>query len=103
MNRFSAYPQPVPGGFRCMMRFARDARPKPLMAEGDRPQVFPDELAATKAALHHVLAYLNGNLVCSGEIEGGSVKEAKFAAADRKLFRGGGKIVEVETKGGFAA
>ena len=97
MNKFSAYSQPVPGGFRCMIRFARDAKPKPLMAEGDKPQVFPDELAATKAALHHVLAYFNGNLICSGEIAGGSIKEARRVAADR-LFTGGGKTVDVERR-----
>ncbi|ANL84647.1 hypothetical protein [Rhizobium phaseoli] len=103
MNEFAGYAHPIPGGrWWAMIRFARDARPKPIMAEGDKPQVFPDELAATKAALHHVLAYFNGKLVCSGEIAGGSVKEAKFAAADRKLFRGTGKVVEVENKGAAA-
>lgn len=26
MNKYSAYPQPVPGGYRVMMRFARDSQ-----------------------------------------------------------------------------
>ncbi|MCJ8521835.1 hypothetical protein ABID21_005006 [Pseudorhizobium tarimense] len=56
--------------------------------------MFPDELSATKAALQHVLAYFNGHLVCSHEIEGGSIKQAKRKAAE-KLFRGG-RATELE-------
>lgn len=95
MNEFSGYAHPIRGGWWAMIRFARDAKPKPILGEGGAPVVFSDELEATKAALRHVLAYFNGHLVCSGEIAGGSVKEAKFAAAERKLFRGGGRVVEV--------
>ena len=71
-----------------MVRFARDAKPKPIMGAGDKPEGFPDELAATKAALRHVLAYFNGNLVCSREIEGGSIKQVRRAQAERIFSKG---------------
>lgn len=96
MNEFSGYAVERGGQWWAMVRFARDAKPNPIMDKGDKPKTFPDELSATKAALQHVLAYFNGRLVCSGEIAGGSVKQAKFAAAERKLFRRGGKAVEVD-------
>lgn len=84
-----------------MLRLARDGAPKPLLDKGGEPQIFPTELAATKAALSHVLAYFNGHLVSSGEIAGGSMKDARIARAE-KLFRKG-KAIEVErvaSKGG---
>ena len=95
MNEFSGYAHPIRGGWWAMTRFARDAKPKPLLGKGEKPLVFPDELSATKAALQHVLAYFNGHLVCSGEIKGGSIRDARKAKAE-KLFRGGGKTVAVE-------
>ena len=60
MNTFTAYTQPVPGGFRAMVRFARDGKPKPIMETEYRPKVYPTELEATKDALVHVLRYFNG-------------------------------------------
>lgn len=88
MNCFSAYAVERGGGWWAMVRFARDAKPNPIMADGDRPHTYPDELSATKAALQHVLAYFNGRMVASREIEGGTtIKQAKFATAERKLFK----------------
>lgn len=60
MNEFSAYTQPVPGGFRAMVRFARDGKPKPIMEGEERPKIYATELEATKDALAHVLRYFNG-------------------------------------------
>jgi len=37
MNMFSAYTQPVPGGYRVMLRFSKDGHPKPVMDAGDKP------------------------------------------------------------------
>lgn len=74
MKEFSGYAHPIPGGWWAMTRFARDAKPKPLLGKGEKPDVFPDKLSATKTALQHVLAYLNGHLVCSGEIKGDARK-----------------------------
>lgn len=92
MNEFAGFATPRGGGWWAMTRFARDAKPKPLMGEGGAPILFEDELGATKAALQHVLAYFNGHLVCSGEIAGGtSIKQAKFATAERKLFKQEGR------------
>ncbi|TLX12124.1 hypothetical protein [Rhizobium sp. MHM7A] len=90
MNEFAGYAHPIPGGrWWAMTRFARDSRPKPIMAEGDKPLVFPDELSATKAVLQHTLAYFNGHLVASREIAGSSVKETRRAAADRLFQKNG--------------
>lgn len=86
MNEFSGYAHPIRGGWWAMTRFARDAKPKPIMGEGGAPIVFQDELSATKAVLTHTLAYFNGNLVCSGEIAGASIRDVKRAAAE-KHFR----------------
>ncbi|MCB5205027.1 hypothetical protein LH464_21405 [Neorhizobium sp. T786] len=97
MNEFSGYATKRGGQWWAMVRFARDAKPKPIMDKGEKPRTYPDELSATKAALSHVLAYFNGHLVCSGEIKGGSIKEAKRARAER-LFMGGGKTVEIERR-----
>lgn len=97
MNRYSAYPQPVPGGFRVMMRFARDSHPKPLMAEGDKPAIFATESAAWKACAHHLLQYLNFPIV-GGECEGTpTIRQARKSAADR-LFRKG-KEIQIERIG----
>lgn len=95
MNEFSGFAVKRGTQWWAMTRFARDAKPKPIMAKGDKPRTFPDELSATKAALAHVLAYFNGHLVCSGEIKGGTIRDARRARADR-LFMGGGKTVVVE-------
>ena len=61
-----------------MVRFARDANPKPIP--------FPDELSATVAALQHALAYFNGHLACWREIKGGTIRDSRKAKAE-KLFR----------------
>lgn len=98
MNEFSGYAHPTRGGWWAMTRFARDAKPKPLLGKGEKPVVFPDELSATKAALQHVLAYFNGHLVCSREIEGGSIRQAKRAAAER-LFAHSSRVAEMERGG----
>ena len=95
MNEFSGYAHPIRGGWWAMTRFARDAKPKPILGDGGAPIVFEDELSATKAVLRHTLAYFNGHLVASREIAGSSVRDVKRAAAE-KLFLGGGKTVDVE-------
>ncbi|MBB3144911.1 hypothetical protein FHS21_001312 [Phyllobacterium trifolii] len=67
MNRYSAYSQPVPGGWRVMLRFSKDGHPKPVMGEGDKPEVFPSELLAQQAITKHLLAYFNGDYQRCGE------------------------------------
>lgn len=81
MNEFSGYAIKKGGQWWAMVRFARDAKPKPIMGAGDKPEGFPDELAATKAALRHVLAYFNGHLVCSREIEGAPDQTAMVSSS----------------------
>lgn len=88
MNEFAGFATPRGGGWWAMTRFARDAKPKPIMGEGGSPIIFHDELSATKAALHHVLAYFNGRLVASREISGGN-SSARSAA--ERLFQSDGR------------
>lgn len=83
MNEFSGYATQRGGGWWAMTRFARDAKPNPVLGDGGKPIVFPDELSATKAALQHVLAYFNGRLVSSREIEVPSLKAVQFAKANK--------------------
>lgn len=82
-NKYAAYATKRGGGWWSMVRFAKNANPNPLMGEGGKPIWYPDELSATKAALAHMLAYWNGKLTSSGEINGGSIRDARFAAAER--------------------
>lgn len=91
MNQFSAYPQPVPGGYRLMMRFAKDSHPKPIMGPEDKPIIYPTESAAWKACAVHLLSYLNFPIV--GETAASS---SGARAKAEKLFLGGGRTVKVE-------
>ncbi|API52883.1 hypothetical protein BMW22_15770 [Rhizobium leguminosarum] len=96
MNEFAGYTRPVPGGHWAMLRFARDGKPKPIMGEGEKPIIFPTEVEALRAVNLHLLAYFNGSYRRDGEM----IFAAK-SAADR-IFRGGGRVVEVERKGASA-
>jgi hypothetical protein len=56
------------------------------MAEGDRPKVFQSKGEAAEECLKHMLAFMNGREIRGEVFDGPSVKEAKFARAE-KLFR----------------
>jgi hypothetical protein len=71
-----------------MIRMCRDAHPSPIMAAGDRPKVFDSKGEAAEECLKHMLAFMNGREIRGEVFDGPSVKEAKFAMAD-KLFRNG--------------
>ena len=91
MNEFAGFTRPVPGGHWAMLRFARDGKPKPIMADGDKPAIFPTELEALRAVNHHLLSYFNGQYRRDG------VKcEAAKQAAER-IFRKG-KSIPVERR-----
>lgn len=67
MNEFAGYAHRVPLGWWAMLRFARDAKPRPLIGEKGAPTVFSSELDALRAVNKHLLAYFNGHLVRDGE------------------------------------
>lgn len=95
MNGYAAYPQPVPGGFRCMIRVCRDARPNPVMAPGDRPKIMDSEGEAWKEIALHLLAFMNGREIRGETFE--VVKPATVARAKAEmLFLGGGRTIQVE-------
>lgn len=91
MNEFSGYAVEKPHGWWAMVRFSRDGKPKPILGPEQKPIVYPDELAATKAVLKHTFRYFNGDY----RRDGVKCEAAKVAA--ERLFRNGRKI-EVERK-----
>ncbi|NTG48597.1 hypothetical protein G6M04_14485 [Agrobacterium rhizogenes] len=94
-NRYAAYPHRIPGGlgYWAMTRLCRDAHPSPIMDAGDKPKVFGSKGEAAEACLHHMLNFMNGKPIRGEMFDGPSIKEAKFAMAD-KLFRNGA-VMEV--------
>jgi hypothetical protein len=97
MNKYSAYPHRIPGGFEfwAMIRLCRDSRPSPVMDAGDKPKVFSTKGEAAEECLKHIIAFMNGR-----DIRGETFELIKPANAAREkaelLFMGGGKIVQVE-------
>lgn len=77
MNHIAAYPVPVPGGFKAMVRLSHKAQPWPLM-EGDRPAIYPTWDAAKIAAQEHVIDHINGTMRRDGETIAVSKAEAVF-------------------------
>lgn len=95
-NRYSAYPHRIPGGFGfwAMIRLCRDAHPSPVMDRGDKPKVFLTKGEAAEECLRHIVAFMNGHEIRGERFDAPAVtvKEAKFQAAERKLFRKGKEI-----------
>lgn len=103
MNKYSAYPHRIPGGFGfwAMIQFCRDSHPTPFMDAGDKPKLFPTKGEAAEECLKHVVAFMNGKPIRGEKFEdGGSVKQAKFAAAE-KIFKQG-RAIEIGRRVGTA-
>lgn len=98
MNEFDGFAEARRGGWFAMLRLASDAEPKPILNKGGDPELFPDELTATKAVLQHTFAYFNGRLVREGAISciGG---QAGVKAAANLIFKKG-RAIKVERSGG---
>jgi len=78
--------------------FYRDVRwsENRILRDGKHDIIFASQQEAKEAGHAALLAHLNGHMV--GEFMNAvpvSMKQAKFAEAERKLFRGGGRIVEI--------
>jgi hypothetical protein len=88
MNKYSAYPHRVPGGFGfwAMIRFCRDSHPTPVMDAGDKPKVFPTRGEAAEECLKHVVAFMNGRPT-RREVRGWRQREAG-------QVRGGGEDIQ---------
>lgn len=85
MNQFAGYAHRVPLGWWAMLRFARDARPRPLMAKGEKPQVFNSEGEAWKAVAEHAFAFMNGHEIRGERFDGRSTYRDEV---DRVFFNG---------------
>lgn len=59
-NKYAAYVQEVPGGYRAMIRVCREAKPNPVMDKGDKPKIYPTRAAALTELLSHVVGFMNG-------------------------------------------
>jgi len=91
MNCHAGYIRAVWNGWWAMVRYPKDARPKPLLGEGGTPIVFDTELEATQAVLKNVLKkYVNG----PDYRRCGETLSAARSEAD-KLFRNG-RVIPVE-------
>lgn len=95
MNEFNAFAKAAHGGFVAYLRTAKDAGAKPVLGKGGKPEIFSSELDAVKAAMHHLLRYINGHLVRDGEIVSAvAAADSHFSPAlrqaARRRSRGGG-------------
>ncbi|NSX90120.1 hypothetical protein [Agrobacterium tumefaciens] len=95
MNKYSAYPHPVRGGFWAMIRLCRDSQPAPVMDAGEKPKVFPTKGEAAEECLKHIVAFMNGREIRGERFdEGASIKQVRRAQADRIFSKG--KEISVE-------
>lgn len=91
MNKYAGYAHQLRRGWWGMLRFARDAKPKPILGEKGAPIVFETELEALRAVNKHLLQYLNFPIV-GGECQHvPTIRDARKAKAER-LFRKGKEI-----------
>ena len=100
-NKYAAYPQPIPGGYRAMIRVCRDAKPNPVMAKGDKPKVLDTEGAAWKEIALHLLAFMNGAEIRGEQFNGGtntSSADAHFNLQPFVKAKGREKRTEVERR-----
>ncbi len=84
MNEFAGYALKRGIGWWAMLRFARDARPHPLMAKGARPYVFETECEAWKAVAQHAFAFMNGTEIRGERFDGRSTYRDEV---DRVFFQ----------------
>lgn len=97
MNCIAAYPVPVPGGFRAMVRLSHKAQPWPLMS-GEVPTIYPTFDAAKIAAMEHVIKHINGTLRRDGETIAICKADSAFPGLDPFVRNKAGKRVPVERK-----
>jgi hypothetical protein len=77
MNHIAAYPVPVPGGYKAMVRLSHKAQPWPIM-DGSKPAVYPTWDKAKIAAQEHVIDHINGTLRRDGETIAANKADAAF-------------------------
>jgi hypothetical protein len=91
MNCFQGFAHPVIGGFHAMLRFAEDGQAEPVLGDGGKPIIFPNEHEAQKAVTLHLLRFMNGRYRREGDVAGRAKEEAD------RLFRKG-KMIPVERR-----
>lgn len=94
MNDFDAFIKRTAGGqHHAMLRTASDAEVRPILAKGGLPCLYDTELDAAKALLEHLLRYMNGHYVRSGEVAG---ETAAAANAAFKVVKQKGKTRQIQ-------
>ena len=96
-NRFDVGAIKTPSGFVAYYRQVHRST-NFILRDGKRDIIFATKEAAESAALQAFLEYLNTPIVAESMAGTVTVRAAKFAAAERKLFRGGGKTIAVERR-----
>jgi len=86
-----------PTGFIAWIRLYHHGENRTLR-HGRDDIIFPSEAEAEAAAKNEFLRQMNSPIV-SEAITGPTSKKALAKAQAHKLFRGGGKVIEVESKG----
>ncbi len=76
MNTLAAYVVRVPHGFHAMCRFSHNARPWPILEDGE-PKVFRDRSEALIAAQAQVIEHINGTMRRHGETLSSAMSEAE--------------------------
>jgi|SRR5690606_31046490 len=94
MNKYSAFPYRIPGGYLAMIRLCRDSHPSPVMGKGERPKIFATRGEAAEECLVRIMDFINGREIRGEFFEAPGHSQAR-QNADR-IFIGGGKSVEIE-------
>ena len=92
MNRFDAYPEPVPGGsYRIMLRFPKDGQAKPVLSGPEQPHIVPTKAEAWEECTRHILKWMNGNYRSESMGEDVSPADALFSSL-KPIYRKGRQI-----------
>ncbi|MEX2739938.1 hypothetical protein AB3480_00565 [Rhizobium mongolense] len=95
MNKFDAGAMKTPHGWIGYFRMVHHAQNR-VLRDGKHDIIFPTEAEALRAANAAFLSYLNSPITGISSMGGSKKSVAKKAA--EKLFRGGGKTIEIERK-----
>ena len=94
MNKYSAFPYRIPGGYLAMIRLCRDSHPSPVMGKGERPKVFATRGEAAEECLVRIMDFINGREIRGEFFEAPDHSPARQNA--EKHFAGGGKVIPIE-------
>lgn len=95
MNEFRAFAKETASGWIAMVRRPHDGEPKPVRDASKRAIVFPDELAAHRAATQSLETWLNGNMRRHGETLCAAKRAAEALFNGTTIYPGHGRAAVV--------